>query len=489
MYNNPSHVNYGFQYEEERPPPQAPEYPPPYYPSVPLYSNFPRTPALAPVQAPINTHYTVTAGLPYTPSTQKASRSRCLCITAAVVIIVLIILAVAAVLIWYFLFSACVMGRRCGQSSMCVRSWQWCNGQTDCPAGEDEAQCFRFYGSNLMLQSFSNKDQKWKAVCSDRWDNTIGKQVCQQIGYSSSDYVSYGTINPSLSSADGYMILKSDFSNAYSAESVHDSLSDSSSCPTNTAVTLKCIGCGSSLVPGVRIVGGVTVNTLGRWPWQVSLQAMGSHMCGGSIITPSWIVTAAHCVQTFSSPSQWKVFAGFLTLTQMSSSIGNSVIQVIAHPGYDPDNNNNDIALMKLWSPLRMSSNIAPVCLPNTGLDLSTSRTYYVTGWGATVNQGSASNELREAQVSLISRTVCNSRQVYNGIITDTMICAGTLDGGVDTCQGDSGGPLVTSENFLWWLVGDTSWGQGCALRNRPGVYGNVTTFVDWIYMQMKVRT
>lgn len=55
--------------------------------------------------------------------------------------------------------------------------------------------------------------------------------------------------------------------------------------------------------------------------------------------------------------------------------------------------------------------------------------------------------------------------------------------------QGDSGGPLVTSQSYLWWLVGDTSWGQGCAIRNRPGVYGNVTLFLDWIYTQMKVST
>ncbi|XP_053501796.1 transmembrane protease serine 2 [Ictalurus furcatus] len=477
MHNNPSHINYGFHYGEERPPAQAPGYPPPIYPTVPLYSN------AAP--APINTHYTVTSGFPHTPAARKVSRNRCLCITAAV-IFVFVILAIAAVLLWYFLAGACVTGRTCGQSSTCVRSSQWCDGRTDCPAGEDEAQCFRFYGPNSMLQSFSNEDQKWKVVCSDRWNDNTGKQACKEIGYSSSDYVSYGTIDPGSSAGDGYMTLKSDYSNVLSSEPVHSSLSNSARCQTNTVVTLKCIDCGRSLAPGTRIVGGEVVNTLGRWPWQVSLHATGSHTCGGSIITPSWIVTAAHCVQSLSSPSQWKVYAGYLTLNQMEYVSGNSVARIISHPGFDTDNNNNDIALMKLWTPLQISSSIRPVCLPNTGLDLSTSRTYYVTGWGATRSQGSASNELREAQVSLISRTVCNSQQVYNGRITDTMICAGKLEGGVDSCQGDSGGPLVTSENFLWWLVGDTSWGQGCAIRNRPGVYGNVTTFLEWIYTQMK---
>ncbi|KAF5902383.1 transmembrane protease serine 2-like, partial [Clarias magur] len=476
MHNNASHVNYGFQYGEERPPAYAPGYPT-AYPAAPQNSN------AAP--APINTHYTATAGAPHTTERRKGSRCKCLCITAAVIFI-LILLAVAAVLIWYFVFWVCTLGRKCGQSNPCVRSSQWCDGVTDCPGGEDEAHCFRFYGPDFMLQSFSNEDQKWKVVCSDRWDNNIGQRACQQIGYSGSNYASSGTIDPGSVAADGYMTLNPDYSNALSSDPVHNSLSNSASCPTNQAVTLKCSDCGKSSAPATRIVGGTVVSTAGRWPWQVSLQISGHHMCGGSIITPSWIVTAAHCVQTYSSPSQWTVYAGFLTLSQMSYYSGNSVRAIISHPDYDTDTSANDIALMKLWTPLQFSSSVAPVCLPNSGLDFSTSRNYYVTGWGATTNGGSASSQLREAQISLITNTVCNSQQVYNGKITDSMICAGKLEGGVDSCQGDSGGPLVTSQNYLWWLVGDTSWGQGCAFRNRPGVYGNVTLFLDWIYTQMK---
>lgn len=129
---------------------------------------------------------------------------------------------------------------------------------------------------------------------------------------------------------------------------------------------------------------------------------------------------------------------------------------------------------------------------------------------------GRSPDTLNQAQVTIYSRETCNRPDVLNGEVTKAMICAGKLQGGVDTCQvrkeflshrlshththqpeiyiysswvlqGDSGGPLVVKEGNVWWLVGDTSWGIGCAWENKPGVYGNVTYFIDWVYKQMQV--
>lgn len=99
------------------------------------------------------------------------------------------------------------------------------------------------------------------------------------------------------------------------------------------------------------------------------------------------------------------------------------------------------------------------------------------------------SDVLNAAMVPLIEPSKCNSKYIYNNLITPAMICAGFLQGSVDSCQGDSGGPLVTLKNGIWWLIGDTSWGSGCAKALRPGVYGNVTVFTDWIYQQMRANS
>ncbi|KAF3815612.1 hypothetical protein GH733_016885, partial [Mirounga leonina] len=99
---------------------------------------------------------------------------------------------------------------------------------------------------------------------------------------------------------------------------------------------------------------------------------------------------------------------------------------------------------------------------------------------------GDGSPVLSHAAVPLISNKICNHRDVYGGIISPSMLCAGYLKGGVDSCQGDSGGPLVCQERRVWKLVGATSFGIGCADVNKPGVYTRITSFLDWIHEQME---
>ncbi|XP_064206019.1 transmembrane protease serine 2 [Anguilla rostrata] len=467
--SNPYYVNYGFHHGEGKPthcspsqqdyhgsPPHAPQYGPP----------------------PINTNLILTHTNPvYTK--EGAKKSHCKCI-AVLVISVLVLLSVAAILVWYFLFFKCDVS--CHDSGQCISTSQLCDGVKDCSSGEDEAQCFRLYGSDFVLQTYLPESQSWKSICADGWDENYGIVTCEQMGYSGQTYVKSGHVQSQSSSPDGFIKLKHGSS---PAGPMQRQFISSKSCSASTVVTLQCIDCGSrTVLSGTRIVGG-NIAKKGAWPWQVSLHVMFQHLCGGSIITPDWILTAAHCVEKYSDPRDWTVYAGSLNQNEMHFSQGYLVERIITH-NFDSVTNNNDIALMKLRRPLTMSDVVRPVCLPNAGLNFAAPEKCWISGWGATSSGGRGSEVLLEAQVSLIDQTVCNSRRVYDGKITKTMICAGKLEGGVDSCQGDSGGPLVMEKGSVWWLVGDTSWGYGCAQRNKPGVYTNVTYFLSWIYEQMQ---
>uniref|UniRef100_A0A8C6YTE2 Peptidase S1 domain-containing protein n=1 Tax=Nothoprocta perdicaria TaxID=30464 RepID=A0A8C6YTE2_NOTPE len=244
-------------------------------------------------------------------------------------------------------------------------------------------------------------------------------------------------------------------------------------------------GCGlrrqMTTFSGVERIAGGQLARDGEWPWQASIQLDGIHRCGASVISNTWLLTAAHCFRGGTDPRRWTASFGTLLRPPTQKRF---VRNIIIHEGYNDHlhNHEDDVALVELASPIKFTSDVHSVCLPEASHEFPDNASCFVTGWGALSNDGYSVNQLRQAEVKIISTRICNMGHVYHGVITPGMLCAGYLEGQVDACQGDSGGPLVhANSRGIWYLVGIVSWGDECGKLNKPGVYTRVTYYRDWI--------
>lgn len=228
---------------------------------------------------------------------------------------------------------------------------------------------------------------------------------------------------------------------------------------------------------GEKIVGGEKVTGLQEAPYMVSL----SGVCGGSIISSTWVLTAAHCAGYFSEAK-----GGILNLKD--TGIKYKVKRVVKHPEYNRNTYRNDFALVELTERIDFAKTglrAVKIATPRfaeagnqaPGVDAT------VYGFGDIAeNRDNTTKDLNKVIVPIVSHEEANSKQSYDGAIDETMIPAGYAGGGKDSCQGDSGGPLVVFDGRNDAVqIGVVSWGEGCAGANKYGVYSNVSSANAWI--------
>ncbi|XP_045107537.1 serine protease nudel-like [Portunus trituberculatus] len=375
-----------------------------------------------------------------------------------------------------------------GEEQVCVRPWQLCDGVAQCFDGEDEAFCWRLESTPEDVKGYVSfrssgylqvkREQEWRPVCLDADHNPVPlvTYFC--------DLVVGDRYNKDVHKVEA--VNKSGHVSTtkwarYEDMGVQVEVADS--CEGGHVLEITCgePGCfaGEGRVniadkQDKRVVGGGDASPF-QWPFIVAILKNSVYSCGGTIVTSSAILTAAHCIDE-GPASYYEIQAGMLRRNSWSPfEQSRKVSQILPHPSYT--GLSNDVALFLLEAPLHLNRWVRPVCL-SEALYPKMDQICTVAGWGTLQEGGDTPKKLQELDLPVLSTCLADTH-----LSDEQVLCAGYPEGKMDACQGDSGGPLMcgNEENGTWEQVGVVSFGEGCARAGNAGVYARVTYFSTWI--------
>uniref|UniRef100_T1ITP1 SMC hinge domain-containing protein n=1 Tax=Strigamia maritima TaxID=126957 RepID=T1ITP1_STRMM len=362
----------------------------------------------------------------------------------------------------------------CPNSAMCIKRVNICDGIADCPNGEDEKKCVTiapnisvadegvYWSSGLVLV---RKEGKWGKLCMKNFDifvaeaqialGDLTRVVCQTMGYN--DFEEGKEFQELfVKPATEKIYFEPQYNNVSSNAKTVAIDFFPTRCESRKVISVRCkeFSCGRRhefVKSRARIVGGIN-SVPGSWPWQAAVYKEGNFMCGATLISSQYLLSAAHCFY-LAIDHYWTVRLG-----------------VSRRASYSPDH-------------------IRPVCLPTvdeTQASIAKKQRCTVIGWGQVDEDGDyLPDTLQEVRLPLISAINCRTYTTALASyarVNHNMFCAGVERGGRDACLGDSGGPLMCQQSDgRWTLTGVTSNGFGCARPSRPGIYTKVVNYRGWI--------